>query len=573
MKVINHQTRIILSTKKLKYILSITAFLFCFFAKAQVKPSSVNMTEFKKSPNYAKRKAQYDKNTSKYDLPKRTYQSGPGLNIHLDKTPIGPVGVKTKVNKTTKSSGGGYDCTTTEVNLTANSTDFLNNDYSGSTANIYPGVCYTYAHLTDGSWQEQKGDRYPIIISTDNPNTSVPYVQVQTVDKPHVEAAIAKLFKGFSNVNGNESTVYQVEENENAASYNLAIGAGASGYGVDVSNQYSTGNQSSHVHLTIDATKTFFTISTSIPDSGVYKNSSIDNTPYLSMIGEVNYGVRILANADVQFSSQQEADHFKASYSGFGFNANLNIDYGTSNKNVTTTINAYIIGGPGGTVVATSLEDLQKQINFIFSKANYQNARPIKYKVYSMAGDIINTYSETDNFTIRSCTPSDGGSPEIESILISYNQGGDGKELSTQFLARVYSGISTLPQGEPMFVYDSRASGTKRFENNSTGQFIVLTPNKNYKGKFDVSTFIKNGGGTIYMALYVPQAWDIWQIIGATVTFNIKHTTANPSGTGGPLPVKFLFQGANQLNLEVHDNNLTKYFSTFSFGGDFKPIQ
>src|ERR1019366_1142052 len=97
-------------------------------------------------------------------------------------------------------------------------------------------------------------------------------------------------------------------------------------------------------------------------------------------------------NADLQFNSQEEADNFKASYSGFGVSANLGINYKGSSKDYTTTINAYIIGGPGSQLVAYSLDELKKQIDDAFKHATYQNARPIKYKVFSMAGDVINTY-------------------------------------------------------------------------------------------------------------------------------------------------------------------------------------
>jgi len=589
MKIFNHLLNIIFSKRNLKITISITAVLFSFICNAQVAkpitpatieklPTVYSMAEFRKSPQYAKRKTAYDKVSTWPKMTKKTYANNHFLKVTYtnqatvnSNPPITP----TKSGPEKKISSGGFDCTTTNVVYTANSDNFLNNPYAEASAHIYPGAVFTFDNLTNGSWKEQQGARNSITIGTSNTNIKSgfhTYTQVNSPDVNHVNDAIATLKRGFNGC-ANEDTYYQVTEVDNEAVYNLAIGAGASGYGLDVSNQFNTGNQSNHVHLTIDATKTLFTMSTSIPDNGYFKDPNIEATPYLTVIGEVSYGIRILANADFQFTSQEEADHFKASYSGFGFSANLAVDYGNSSKNVTTTINANIIGGPGGTLVATSLADLKKQITQIMGAANCNNVQPIKYQSTTMAGDVLNTSSETDQIPVRTCIPADGGSPEIENIIISFNQGGDGKELATQFLTRVYSGISTLPQGEPMFVYDSKVSGTKRFENNSNGQFIVLTPNKNYKGKFDLSTFMKSGGGTIYMDLYIPQPWDIWQITGATLTFNIKHTGANPSGTGAPQPIQFLFQGANQLNLEVHDNNRTNHYTTFSFGANFKAFQ
>ena len=574
----------------LNLILLMTTVFLCSYANAQVTkstvlqtrrviapPSVLNMADFKKSPQYAKRKAAYDKATPAPKTKIINFASGPSLKITLDKNrPNTPVGVATKkIGSPKKTSSGGFDCTQTEVVMTANSDNFLNNDYTGTTANIYPGACYTYDHLTDGSWNEQKGARNPLTISTDNPNIvkgGHSFTVVQTPDKAHCDDAIATLFRGYSNVNGNESTSYQVTQADNAASYNLAIGAGASGYGVDVSNQYSTGNQSLHVHLTIDATKSFFTISAPIPDNGIFKDPNIEATPYLTMIGEVSYGIRILANADLQFSSQQEADNFKASYSGFGISANLNINYGSSSKNVTATINAYIVGGPGGVLVAYSLADLKNQINKVMAGANYQNARPIMYKSYSMAGDVINTTSETDKFTVRNCVPSDGGSPGIQDIVVSFSQGGDGKEQYTQFYAQIVPGISPHNPDMPMFRYESRIAGTQRFENNSTGQTIILTPYNLYKGKFDLATFQNAGGGRLMIGLVPGTRYDVWQITGIIVSIKIKPTAANPNGNGAK-SIKYVFTGPNQLNLNNGTDTGSMHYVTLTFDNNFNVLQ
>jgi hypothetical protein len=558
-------------------------------AQEKLPQKARNMEEFKKTPQYAKRKTTFDKNSPSLQSKTVTFQDGTKLTVKLDKNaPTSPLTgpVKKKVGDTKKESSGGYDCTVTIVNLTSSSDNFLNNDYSGSTANIYPGACYTYANLTNGSWKETTGARYPIMITTDNPNVKgLPYVVVKDPNMGTLYAAVAKLFSGMSKSTGNESLTYQVSEAENSAAYNLQIGAAASGYGVDLSNVYSTGNKSNHVHITIDATKTLFTISTAPPDSGFFKDQKIENTSYLSVIGEVSYGVRVLANADITFATEQDADQFKGSYSGFGVSVSLNVNYGTSSKNTTANINGYMIGGPGSQVVAYSLDDLKKQIEKAFEGATYQNARPIKYKAYSMAGDVLNTYSATDNFNERSCVPADGGSPEIDNISVTFTQGNDGKEPNSWYSISVLPGAGTSNDFDnTMFIYESPAPGNQLYANNGMVT-VILHPNRAeyaikgkehpfYKGKFDLATLQKEGGHIYLSPLnYRPNSTggvgtDIWKVDAVSVKINLKPTAANPN----PQPVggnslQWNMQGPNELQLSSGNQTHRVFF----FDRNFNP--
>jgi hypothetical protein len=577
------------------------SFLACFFsANAQVKsttdkaPVVRNMDEYKKTPKAAKRKAALDKATPGPTTRDVRFQDGTVLHIKLDKKAPdvvmnGPV--KKQVGPSKKESSGGYDCTVTTVNLTATSDNFLNNDYSGSTANIFPGACYTYASLTDGSWKQQEGTRNSVTITTDNPNTKVPYVTVQNPSMATLYAAVAKIFSGFKNTNGNESLTYQVSEAENSATYNLQIGAAASGFGADLSNVYSTGNQSNHVHLTIDATKTLFTLMTTPPDSGFFKDPKIEATPYLSFIGEVSYGVRVLANADLTFNSEQDADQFKGSYSGFGVSVSLNVNYGTSSKSTQTTINGYMIGGPGSQVVAYSLDDLKKQIEKAFAGATYQNARPIKYKAYSMGGDVLNTYSATDNFNERSCVPADGGSPEIDNVTLTFTQGNDGKEPASVYWVAMFPGVDTDTNPDhAMFIYNAAwpNSGNQGYSNNGKVT-VILKPNQwkyddkgkkmvgGYKGKFDLASLQKSGGHIYLTPLYYQSSMphstpgvgtDIWKIDGVSVAINLKPSAANPNPKPmGGNSLTWQLQGPNEIQL----NSSNQTHGLFYFDRNFNP--
>jgi hypothetical protein len=551
-----------------------------------VAPTVRTMEDYIKTPAYTKRKAKYDNATPKPVVTRYPFKDdNSSLTITLDKKlPSGQlVGPPTTNNsgKTKKETSGAYDCTVTPVNLTANSNTFLHNDYSGSMANIVPGLCYTYANLTDGAWGQQSGDRYTIQLSCDQPNMSgKSYQTVSNPSQATLQNGVNELFKRVPNITGNESFFYQVSLEESSAAYSLNIGAAASGYGVSLSNTYSTASQSTHVHMTIDATKTMFSITTTPPDSGFYKNASVEGTPYLSFISEVQYGVRVLANADLTFSSEQEADQFKASYSGFGFSASLGINYGSVTSNVQTTINSYIIGGPGGTSVAYSLKDLKAQIEKVFASCTYKQARPIKYKASTMSGDVLNTTSITDNFSVRTCIPADGGSPTIASLIVTVNQGSDGKEPNTGFWMAINTGMTkSLPANpeECMFIATDQTMN-EGYANNST-HTITFRPGKLYKGKLDLATLQKSGGQLFISAIWYKAgstggiSYDVWDVTGISITVNLNPSPANPNpqSIGGMAGNGKLFWNLGQQNQLVLDSRQPNASNTLYFDANLMP--
>jgi hypothetical protein len=530
-----------------------------------------NMAEWRNSPAYPKRKAKLEKASAAPVTKKIVFPDDHTvLNVTMNKSSNGIAGVaKNPVGGSKKSTKGQYDCTTTTINLTANSSSFLNNDYSGTMSNIFPGACYTFANLTDGHWQQQFGDRYAMQLSTDNVDINGnSYVNVSAPDQATLQNGVTKLFQRMPNITGNESFSYQVSLADNSAAYSLEIGAGASGYGVTLSNVYSTANQSNHVHLTVDATKTLFSITTTPPDSGFFKDPTIENTPYLSFISAVNYGVRVLANADLQFNSEQEADQFKASYSGFGFSANLNVGYGSVSSSVQATINCYVVGGPGGQTVAYSLKDLEKQIQNILAHCTYKDARPIKYEVSTFSGEQLNTYTATDNFTEVSCVPANGGSPEIDNIVLTVSQGSDGKEPKTGFRIDVDPGMTTGASNDPMFTVYTCGTENEGFANNSVTT-IILKRASSYKGKFDEETLQKAGGHIhIWPICYTPYStsgigYDLWDITGVTMTINLKPTADNPAATsigGNSGNLKWSFNQGPLVMSSQSQNQVDLYF-------------
>jgi hypothetical protein len=231
-----------------------------------------------------------------------------------------------------------------------------------------------------------------------------------------------------------------------------------------------------------------------------------------------------------------------------------------------------MIGGPGGQVVAYTFDELQKQIDDAFAHVTYQNARPIKYKAYSMAGDVLNTYSATDEFAERSCTPSDGGSVEIQNVIVNFTQGGDGKEAPTQFIVGLFAGLTGNPYTEePMFIYNS--NGAQNYYANNGTATIVLNRNPKYKGKYDEETLQKTGGHLhMYPLNYKPNSAsgigaDIWQITNVQAIINPKASTVNPNPLpiGGKNGINWQLNGPNQVNLHSDKNTTADWLFNANF--------
>ena len=488
---------------------------------------------------------------------------------------------KNASGKKTTSSGNGYDCATQQVTMTTNMSDFTvsGDNYANYISHIYPGACYTYANISSGNWAEQAGVRNPITINTNIYNTNgIPTSQlVQNPGQPTIGPAIGKLLSGFkNNIPANEGTTFTVTLGSSASTYNLTIGAGVSGYGVNISNVYSTASQSNHVHLTINAIKPLFNINVSPPDAGFFKDPNVEATPNLTFISNVVYGIRVIADADLTFDSEQDADVFKGSYSGYGINANLAVNFANSNTNTSTNVTGYFVGGPAnGVFAASSLGQLLASVNKVFTSASYQTAFPISYTVTTMGGLSLYSQSATDNISVQTCTPTDGGSVQLQNAMLQFNNGGDGKEPGTRYWVRLFTGTNpNLTTDQPMFTY-VLSTGNTPYANNS--QITVpLTKNPLYKGNFDEESFQKAGGGTLVVGPldYIPYntagiGTDTWQIQSLTLMLYPKATAANgntsqPLGSGGAGITWGASGGINLVSLSSGTKN--RFQGTFSAG-------
>ncbi len=456
------------------------------------------------------------------------YSDGSVVHLRLTKTPSvtsQTANLKVNAKQTGQDQDAGYNCITSNVSLTATSTDFMINDYSKQGAHIYPGAIYTYNNLYDGSFREETANRNPIIIGSSSTNMYSPtFEEVQTPNQANIHNALAKLFSRFHGDAANESIAYQVFESANSSDLNIKVGAGGSGYGFTFSNEFNTQDKEKHLYMTIDARKSLFTISVAAPDSGYFKTPVNGSSPMVIM-GSVTYGIRVLANMELTFISKSDADNFKAAYSGFGFNANLNLDILTKNMAASTLVNAYIIGGPSSkATVHYTKEELQKGIQSALSGATYQNAQPISYELYDMDGVVIGEQSATDQFTERNCVPADIPT-NLQNPQVSILSGDDGKDKDTHYTLELFN---SKGQEAAIYVNNSNTDEYAKYEPEPI-EMTAGTPTGETKlsGSLPIPVMRPpvladfTNGGKIHIKI-TPNGHDTWKIQSFKIILNFQ---------------------------------------------------
>jgi len=506
--------------------------------------------EYKKSTKYAKSKQKYDKASDDTASKLITYPDGSKLHLKIVKNPsFGgmPTSIKSATAKgsekkeTKTDKGTQWDCSSSSVALTASSSSFLDADYATAAGYIYPGAIYTFDNFFNGSYAEQTGTRYPITLVNENPNiTGSSYVNVKNPGMGTTTNAVNKLIKEMKGPAANEEFKYQIYETGNSAAQGLQVSGGGSYAGFSAQNTYSTSSTSNTVNLTIDATKILYTINMSPQDSGFFADPKIESTRNLMVIGRVSYGIRVLANLTYTFNSASEADQFKASYSGFGGSANVSLNQVSQSSSVSNSINCYVIGGPGNSTISFNKKDLESQLKAVFKGATYQNAKPIEYSFFNMAGDLLGSYSSTDNFTERNCVPNTNAA-RLKSIFVTFNTGADGKDNNTHYTFSLYGGNAgtrnnyngydnnppqTVNNAEPFIamyktgplnvVFSPGQSNTNPL---TTNAYLGGYEGANtLYGNLDMDYFVKHGG-IVHLHIY-PDGSDTWNISSMVLQLN-----------------------------------------------------
>ena len=547
--------------KSFRYFLAAICMLCLFSGNAQLLKANnelVNLSatkivtlsdpNFKKTTTYAKQQAKNPKTFNQAAQKDITFPDGHILHLRMEKNPsFGGLGTSIKaatVNGSAKTqsmteNGKQWDCATSQVTLTANSTNFLNADYASMAGYIYPGAIYTFDNFYNGSYKEQTGKRFPMTLVNENSNIQgSSYITVNNPGMATISNAVNKLVNEFKGPAANEEFKYQIYETGSNAAQSLQISGGGSYAGFTASGSYGTSNASNSVSLTLDATKILYTINTTPQDSGFFADPKIENIPNLMVIGRVSYGIRVLANFTYTFNSAKELADFKASYSGFGGSANISLNQMSQSSSVSTTINCYVIGGPGNTTISFNKKDLQSQLQAVFKGATYQNAKPIEYSFFDMSGDLVGSKSSTDEFPVRNCVPNDNAA-KLVSAYLTFQTGMDGKDNDTHYNVFLYgggaatrnnyNGYDNYPQtannGEPFLAayktgplnitFASGSSYTNQLTNNL---FLDYTVFNNKPNQLTMDYFVKNGG-IIHLHIY-PNGNDTWNIQGMILQLN-----------------------------------------------------
>jgi hypothetical protein len=548
-------------------------------------PLVKNMKDYVKTAKGQDRAKKHAKATSTVLKKHIAYGDGTGATVTMVKNPSFDQGTTSKnptkkvhKNDSTAQGGAKWVCSTENIELDASSTSFLTNDYSAAISHIYPGAIYTFDAIMSGDYKETTGPRYPITISTDNPNIKgTGMVVVADPNMATVRAGVAQLFRESTGPAATESQAFQVFQDYNSAATSLSIYGYASYAGASASNSYSSTNTSNSITITIDERKSVFTINTVPPDSGFFKNPATEDEPTLMVVGSVSYGIRVLANLTVTFSSSQEEDDFKAAYSGFGADANAAVHYLSSSKSVQSTINCYVVGGPGNSTLSFDKKDLENQLTKLVAGVNYQNARPISYQFYDMACNVVGAQSATDQFQERSCVPASTAKAKLKSVTVSWTNR-SGKRGDDHFHFFLYANdISSESNGPQtpdnwngnnrgnsenpptdacLYYYYTYAVNTDYIMGQNTTIQAVLSPSLKdiYKEGITLG-YLKDHGGLIHFHIF-PNGSDSWTLSGLIVTLNFED--------GVTEPIKW--PGGASLTLSDNSTEGTLYFDG-SFNG------
>ena len=375
------------------------------------------------------------------------------------------------------------------------------------------------------------------------------YITVPSPNMGTIRNAVDSLFNETTNTVANESTTYQIYQSVNDADNSLKISGGASGYGASIGGSYSTSSQSNTVYYTIDAIKTLFSINSIPPTNGYFTAPNVEATPNLMVIGDVNYGMRVLANFSATFNSQDEAAEFNASYSGFGVSANVAFAQLSKNTSVSSTINAYIVGGPGKATTAINKNELEAQITKLMAGATYKNAMPVKYEFYDMAGDVVGSNSATDSFAVRNCVPGTDD-PRLESVTVQFqvgSNGGDNKNPDDNYQLVLYPGTVNLnngPSQDFVFAYNQAQTPEAGLEYQAGSKYTAVLSQTR---PATLSQFTKNGGA-LELNIF-PNGNDTW--VNSVILVTLKF-----DGPGGPAnPIKY-----SNISIDQNETHRVLYF-------------
>ncbi len=152
-----------------------------------------------------------------------------------------------------------------------------------------------------------------------------------------------------------------------------------------------------------------------------------------------------------------------------------------------------------------------------------------------------------------SVPPANDGSQEIDSIVLSFTQGGDGKEAETGFRMDIDPGMGPGASADPMFTVYTCGTENESFDGHSKAT-VILKPAPNYKGKLDLATLQRSGGHIhIWPICYLPNStggigYDVWDITNVVMTIG-GHSGSLVWNMDGPNMLVLSSQAGNEADL------------------------
>lgn len=469
---------------------------------------------------------------------------------------------ETVYSKTPGPSTSTMDCEYVTKSVSATSDNFMNVEYNSQASTLYPGAIYSFTDFMMGNrGRAFEAGRNPIEIGTDK-SGSVSGSTFRVVNDPRqnqINDAINSLRNTFTD--GGSSIKYRIYQSDNDAEMSINASAGGNFAGFRASGSYSQNTNESVYYITIDATKAFFTLHTNLPVNGYFSDKSIEqNNSNLIVLKSVVYGCRVLANVKVVATGKKEDLQFQASYGGEGSNAMISgaFNYLKNNRNVESTVNAYVVGGPGG-ATTFSASNLQNEISEMIARTTHATAQPISYTFSDLNGNVIGIQTATDQYTVPLYTPKSSVFT-LASATLQITTGSDPKNQGSNAELVLYSKNINIFESSQNNVEFPTGLGNPIYLNAIKGTENYMT--------FDA---VKGGGylDIFFTPIQIVLGSDEWNIRGAKITLTFKDQN---NAVMGPFTVDY-----NNLNIwmKYGEQRLRLPFSfngaTFDPGGAFMP--
>ena len=476
------------------------------------------------------------------------------------------------------SNDPSWNCQSVTKSFSATSNNFLNNDYSGISATIFPGAIYNAKDFLTGNRKSFEYSRNPVEIGVDNVlNTVGP--TYRTLNQPtqnQINTAIASIAQ---TMNGSgEDIKFRVYISESDAEMALNAAAGGSYAGFSLAAAYKNNSRDRVSILTIDATKTYFTTTVNMPANGYFSDPSIaQNNGNMVVIKNVVFGCRVLANVVIKNSNRQDEINFNASYKGVSVNADLAFNYFKSHQNFESTVNGIVIGGPSGTSIFNAAT-LREEIQALMARADYRSARPISYTLTDLNGNILGIQSATDQITVPVCTPKNSVYT-LKNARIEVSTGSnDPKNDGSKAYFRLYNsqGITTASStGDNNIEFPVNSTKPLPLIPGARDDRFVKAPVVDLSKALILDSFTSGYLDISFSPVQIFAGWDEWQIRGVDVYLQFVDQSGMPfPGNNYNNEIKLTYSNMNVF-LKKDRSTLRLPFTAngtqFIAGGAFQP--